>query len=789
MTTNDAISISEQDVPASTPSIIRSIPHWVFCVSLIVSCIAWMQTKKHFDIVANERFTSRLALIKSKIENRMLDYDQVLRSGVALHDSSREVSRKEWKQFFSSCETQTWLPGIQCIGVAVPVAKQDVSSFEKSIQQEGFPEFKISPQGIRDDYTAVKFIEPFDWRNRRAFGFDMYSNPVRRKAMDRAAETGLPSISGKITLAQETNDDVQPGILCYLPIYRRGASVETVAERKRALTGWVYAAFRCNDLMAAVLGEHAQEMSLEIFDTEATTAGNILFDSQPAERSVESQERTLSAVVPINLSGRIWTMHLKARPEFFIHSESLFSTAVGVVGLLFSILLYLLLISFTRQRERAIESARRMTRGLVESERKTRSILENASEAILSVSDNGEIANANRAAHNVFAVTGSLIKESINDFLATTKFNEMAEQCCTNDGSVLTTCLKANGEEFQCSISMGEVTMTNNLHYIVMVKDETLRIAAAKKLAEKNKQLVLASRNAGMAEVATGVLHNVGNVLNSVNVSTSILEEKLNSRSISVLKKGVDLLNQHESDLVEFLTKDDRGKHFPEFIGQITKALITERDTQLDEVNLLVKNIEHIRGIVTAQQSSASCSRIVEPIQLASLIKSAIKVNDALIFRHRVQLITRFSNTSTVFSEEHPILQILINLIKNAMEACSNRESSLVSVTTAEESHFVRIDIADNGVGISSEQLKSLFQHGFTTKPNGHGFGLHSAAITATELGGSLTAHSDGLDEGAVFTLRIPFTKDESSAKPTKSDILVIDNMTDSVCRDILQGS
>ena len=131
----------------------------------------------------------------------------------------------------------------------------------------------------------------------------------------------------------------------------------------------------------------------------------------------------------------------------------------------------------------------------------------------------------------------------------------------------------------------------------------------------------------------------------------------------------------------------------------------------------------------------------------------------------------------TIVSEQHSILQILINLIKNAKEACGSQESRVVTVTTSEESEYVRIDVTDNGVGISPDQLGSIFQHGFTTKSNGHGFGLHAAAISATELGGSLSVHSDGLNKGATFTLRVPFTQVETSSDIAERSLVAIDGV------------
>ena len=701
--------------------------------------------------------------VKSKIESRMLEYVQVLRSGVALHNASSKVTRQEWRQYISGCEIKRWFPGIQCLGVAFPVAKQDIAAFERSIHEEGYPEFKISPEYDRENYTTIKFIEPFNWRNERAFGYDMYSNPVRRKAMDRATSTGLASISGKITLVQETDQDVQSGMLCYLPIYRNDAELETKAQRQNALEGWVYAAFRCNDLMSGILDDHRSELDLELFDAREATAESVLFSSHPKAKD-PGHAKGFSSVVPINLSGRVWTMRLEAKPAFFTATESVVSTAAAATGGLVSLLLYVVLLSITRQRALAIELAEDMTLGLVESERRTRSILENASEAILSVSEQGVISAANRASFTTFMAPNSMVNMPIDHLLVGTTFPELVRSCGLANGSVMTTCRRMDGTSFQCSVSIGKVDLHDELNYIVVAKDETVRIEADEQLAVKNRQLVLASHKAGRAEVAIGVLHNVGNVLNSVNVSTTILNEKLTTSSVEVLKKGVDMLCQHESGTTDFLTEHERGKHFPEFIKQVTETLISERDHELEEVRSLVKNVEHIREIVTAQQSSASRRRIVEPIQIQSLIDSAIKINEARMSGYDVRIDVEVLCEQTVDSEQHPILQILVNLIKNAQEACFDSESPNVGISAVDEAGFVRVNVTDNGVGISPDQLKRLFQHGFTTKSNGHGFGLHAAAITATELGGSLTAHSDGQNRGATFTLRIPVTRTESAA-------------------------
>ena len=279
------------------------VPFVLLLIAMLITAVAWWQTDLHARNLEQERLASQVEQIRSKINGRMIQYVQALRSCVALHDSSFDVNRNEWKIFVEQIEVQKWFPGIQAIGYTVPVLKSELEEFELEIRSEGFPDFRVRPTDDRENYTAIKFIEPFDWRNQRAFGFDMYSDPIRRRAMDRAALTGLATISGKITLLQEVDEDVQAGILCYLPLYKSGALLNTQDQRKQALEGWVYGAFRCDDLMEGILGEDTDKLSLEIHDTDNITPSNLLFDSRKLERS--SLVRQMSSRRDRNLSKTI----------------------------------------------------------------------------------------------------------------------------------------------------------------------------------------------------------------------------------------------------------------------------------------------------------------------------------------------------------------------------------------------------------------------------------------------------------------------------------------------------
>jgi len=754
----DATEQRFDSVPSNSWTV-TLLPHTVFCLSLIATAIAWKQTNQHLDNLAHERFSSRVKQVESKIESRMLQYEQVLRGGIALHAASETVSRTEWRTYVSECQVQQWFPGIQCIGVALPVAKEDATRFEESIRSEGFPDFEITPTNDRDVYTAIKFIEPFDWRNQRAFGYDMYSNPVRREAMNRAARTGLPTISGKITLVQETKEDVQSGILCYLPLYKSGIELEDADEREKGLQGWVYAAFRCNDLMSGILGEHAQELNLQIYDAEDTSSEYLLFDSRPAGIALPSvTDNALTSVSPIKLSGRNWTFRLSSQPGFFTPAEALAGPIVVGSGILVSLLLYAVLISVSRQRERAICIARQMTCGLSESEQRTRSILENVSEAILSVSEDGRISAANRVAHTVFQSSASLAGQQMDDLLVDSTFRKLVKRCVDLDGSIMENCRRLSGDVFPCCISLGKFQLNGELSHIVVARDETARIEAAEQLAEKNRQLVDASHKAGMAEVATGVLHNVGNVLNSVNVSANLLGQRVESSSIDLLANASSVIKEHESNLGEFFSSNSHGKHFSRLLCQLALSFENERDAQLAELRSLTDNVGHINEIVSMQQSFARTGGTIESIDPIKLFEDALRMNDSNLDRHDIDVVRDFAKVPLLHTRKHAVLQILVNLIRNSQQALEMAKNvdRTVQLSVRADADFVHFQVTDTGVGIPPENLKKIFQHGFTTKKAGHGFGLHSCANAAQELGGSLTAKSDGHGKGATFTVTVP---------------------------------
>jgi signal transduction histidine kinase len=271
-----------------------------------------------------------------------------------------------------------------------------------------------------------------------------------------------------------------------------------------------------------------------------------------------------------------------------------------------------------------------------------------------------------------------------------------------------------------------------------------------------HKELVLISRQAGMAEVATTVLHNVGNVLNSVNVSASVVTDQVNRSHAGKVARVADLMREHTADLGQFLTTDPRGQHMPDYVARLGEHLAKEQKDILAELNSLNNNINHIKEIVATQQSYAKVMCVTESVKVTDLIEDVLRMNEGLWARHAVRLTREFDRDLTlIIVDKHQVMQIITNLLRNAKHACddSGRADKQITIRARHDGQRVKISVTDNGIGILPENLPSIFNQGFTTRKDGHGFGLHSGALAAKNLGGALTVQSDGMNLGATFTL------------------------------------
>jgi signal transduction histidine kinase len=274
---------------------------------------------------------------------------------------------------------------------------------------------------------------------------------------------------------------------------------------------------------------------------------------------------------------------------------------------------------------------------------------------------------------------------------------------------------------------------------------------------------------AGMAEVATGILHNVGNTLNSVSVSATLLEEAVGNLPVTRLSKTVDLLQRHQDDLGAFM-QSSQGKKLPLFLATLGLSLEEERQSMQREIYTLLKNIDHIKHVVGMQQGHAKAVGVVERVRPEELVDDALKLHESDFAREGILLKKDLEKVGTLSLDRHRVLQILVNLISNARQATldSPELDKVVTVRIrARNESGLLIEVEDNGVGIEPHNAARIFQQGFTTKLHGHGFGLHNSILVAKELGGSLSYRSEGPGKGACFSLVIPDA--ERGVAPTAS--------------------
>lgn len=287
--------------------------------------------------------------------------------------------------------------------------------------------------------------------------------------------------------------------------------------------------------------------------------------------------------------------------------------------------------------------------------------------------------------------------------------------------------------------------------------EEAVRKAREQQAAQR--QLLENARHAGMAEIATNVLHNVGNVLNSVNVSSELIAGRLRDSEVSGLTRAVKLFEDHAHDLGDYLTSDRRGRMLPAYLQQLAQTLEDERRGIVEELAALTRNVKHIKEIVSTQQAYAGASSVVESVQIRELVEDALRIDTGALLARDVEVLRDFESVPELMLDKHRVLLILVNLIGNAryaMQRVPGGTHKLTLRVSLADEQTLTVAVADTGEGIEAENLTRIFAHGFTTKKDGHGFGLHSCVLAAREMGGTLQAASAGPGQGAVFTLELP---------------------------------
>ncbi len=427
----------------------------------------------------------------------------------------------------------------------------------------------------------------------------------------------------------------------------------------------------------------------------------------------------------------------------------------------------------TTARQQAHTARAQALRTLHESERKLHSLIENTEDLVCSLDTEGRLVVGNSAMRRAFREQYGrepVVGESLIDREASELYQgwwQNISRAFSGERVRVEHIHEAGGRTWVIDITIHPVFDEDGkpLGLTLFGRDITERKESETKLREMHRTLLDVSRQAGMAEVATGLLHNVGNTLNSVNVSANLVTERLQGlRVVGRLTRVAQLLREHSTDLCTFLSQDPGGQQLPAYLIALSEQLVEEQQALLSEQRTLTERLEHVKSIIGMQQEHARFSGVLEQLPVPRLIDDALRLHSDAFERLGIQLHREYADVPPILLDRHKLLQILLNLLSNARHALidSGRPDKRLTIRVAPGPDArLRIQVSDNGVGIAPESATRLFTQGFTTKKDGHGFGLHISALAAAELSGSLTCTSEGPGQGATFTLELPMRRED----------------------------
>ena len=426
---------ADDSVPVLSPlirvlerrSVSRYLPWVVWLLMLGATYLCWSSAKNNTAGDRQNEFDRYAADMRARIQNRMQAYEQVLRGIGAFLATSGEVSRGKFRTYISVLHLDDRYPGVQGVGFSLIIPEGTKAAHIAKVRAEGFPDYTLKPPGERSLYTSIVYIEPFTGRNLRAFGYDMYAEPVRRAAMEQARDSGRTAVCGKVVLLQETEKDVQAGFLMYLPVYRSAVTPPGLARRRSEIIGWVYFPFRMDDLMKGIMGELSSDFSLEIFEGDTMAEGSLMHRSK-ATRGQRTGH--FKRVTHVDVSGRNWAIVLRSLSAFDERFDPGMANAIGAGGISISFMVALIVWLLVNQNTRSLAVAR---------ERETRftQVMLQANDSILIYNRDLKVIEANQNASKQFGY-------SVNE-LCGMNVLELRDPDCVADLSKLLAELDAAG--------------------------------------------------------------------------------------------------------------------------------------------------------------------------------------------------------------------------------------------------------------------------------------------------------------------------------------------------------
>jgi diguanylate cyclase (GGDEF)-like protein/PAS domain S-box-containing protein len=347
-------------------NLFRFLPWLVLAICLLATYQLWKNARKETQLALQTEFNFNALDASRRLARQMLAHEQLLRGVQGMFAASASVTRAEFHAYVNTLDLEKNYPGIQGLGFTLLIAKEKKDSHLAAVRREGFPAYSIRPDGVRDSYTSVLYLEPFSGRNLQAFGYDNYADPVRRAAMEGARDNGLCTISAKLKLVQEADSGVQAGFLMWLPVYKSDAAHNTLAERRDNLLGWVGASFRMDDLMASIFDEHDKQIDMEIYDGEEMSDQTLMHDADKIRRDKGSPDSSFQSVSLLEIGRHNWTLVLSSLPGFDQRQNDQKPRFIALAGITVSILLALIAWILVHSRYRALQFSQALSHELSE---------------------------------------------------------------------------------------------------------------------------------------------------------------------------------------------------------------------------------------------------------------------------------------------------------------------------------------------------------------------------------------------------------------------------------------
>jgi signal transduction histidine kinase/CHASE1-domain containing sensor protein len=695
---------------------------FVFLVSMLLTYGAWSSARRDAAADLAAQFDYRARDLVNTTVRRMAVYEQVLRGTRGFMRGSVDIDRAEFAEYFRTQNLQEHFPGIEALGIASIIPRDRLAAHEAALRAQGFKSYEVHPQPAGGFVTSITHIEPFTGRNLRAFGFDMYSEPVRRAAMAAARDTGSAALSGKVVLVQEGRG-AQPGFLMYVPVYRRGEPIGGIDQRRAAIIGWVYAPFRMADLMRGLGGAHAADLQVTVYDGSRADPDALLFRSQDA---AAWRQPLFRQTLPARISGRPWLIDIASSPGFEARLDTRRPQVIAITGIGLGFLLSVVVWLLASERRRAMQLARAMTLELrqsyerIDAERvRMNLILRNTYDAFIAIDAEGKITDWNPRAVEQFGWTrNEALGREIGELLVPPEHRVAQEhgfaQFAALDGGGMA---DAAGRGFPASVHYGEPAEVMARHRdgrLVPVEivvsalpaevghgaSAFLRDIAPRREAEARERLrqqrldeartalARSQKLEAVGKLTGGVAHDFNNILHIISANVQLLLKSPNNseKRLRSILDAVERGSKLSSQLLAFARRQ------PLHPSLVKVGLLLER------MDSLLHRAAGESVEIGLAHGSDLWNTLVDPNQLENvLLNLVINARDAMDGKGKVDI-------------------TLENLTIDSAAAAADPELA--------PGDYVRIAVSDTGEGMPPEVMERAFEPFFTTKPEGKGTGL-----------------------------------------------------------------